>query len=124
MATINNEKKTRSIREVSKSDFLGAIEEYKNVVNGASFETAICETTANGLYKLTTTRPTDMHGVKDMEKSGLKWYKVPTTDYRVAIESYIQYRLTCEVKARSNALKQFADLSLEEMTALLQQLKK
>lgn len=120
----NIEKKSRAIRETKREDFLEVVNNIRTIINGESFESEICEKTANGLYKLTTTIPSDMTGVKRFEKSGLKWYQVPTTDYRVAFEGYIQYRLTSEVKANSNALKQFADLSLEEKLQLLAMLKK
>jgi hypothetical protein len=118
--SVNNEKKSRVIRETKKADFLEVVSNIRDIINGESFDDHICEMTGNGLYKLTTTRPSDMTGVKETEKAGLKWYKVPTTDYRVAVEAYVQYRLTCEVKANSNALKKFADLSLEQKLALLE----
>ena len=118
--TANEEKKTRSIRVTSKGDFLTTINEVKELINDSDFDDAICESTANGLYKFSTTQPTDMTGVKTTEVQGLKWYKIPTTDYRISLTSYIQFRMTSDAKARANAIKKLSELTTDELLALLQ----
>lgn len=122
--SVNNEKKTRVIKETKKEDFLAVVNSFREIVNAEDFDETICKATGNGLYKYTTTRPTDMTGVKDETHDDLKWYKVPTTDYAVALGSYIDFRLTCKAKARSNAMRQIKDLSTEELLALVAAMKK
>ena len=120
----NNEKKTRAIKETKKDDFVKVINDVKNIMAADDFEQTICESTNNGLFKFSTSCPQDMTGVKSVTVDGLKWYKIPTTDYRISLVSYLQYRLTSKAKAKSNALKAFSDLSLDEQLALLASLKK
>lgn len=117
--TANDEKKVRAIRETKREDFVKVLNDVRELITAEDFEETICESTGNGLYKFSTTAPSDMTGVKKATVQGLTWYKVPTSDYRISFTSYIQYRLTSEAKARSNAIKQLADLSTEELLALL-----
>lgn len=112
-------KKSRAIRETNKEDFVKVINDVKELLNDDAFVENVCEKTANGLYKMTTTAPNDMTGVKRFESQGLTWFKVPTSDYRLSLTSYISYKLTCETKARSNAIKQLAELSTEELLEIL-----
>lgn len=122
--SVSNEKKTRAIKQTSREDFVKVINDVIELVTAPDFIDTICDKSANGLYKFTTSLPSDMTGVKSFEVQGLKWYKVPCTDYRLSLTSYIQYRLTSETKARSNAIKQLADLSTEELLAMLANVKK
>jgi len=117
--SVNDEKKTRSIKVVDQLDFLKVVNEVKEILNAEDFENVVCEKTGNGLYKFTTTCPNDKTGVKDFEADGLKWYKVPTTDYRISLTSYLQYRLTAKAKAVAAAKKELSDLSLEELRELI-----
>ena len=117
--TANNEKSGRVVKQTTREEFVSVLNEIKSLVNGEEFEDAICKRTDNGKYKLTDTKPTDMSGVKSFEADGVKWYLVPTTDYRVSFSSYLGYRLNKEKKARQNALKKLADLSTAELLALI-----
>lgn len=117
--SVNNESKTRAIRQTSRDEFVKVLDNVRNIMSEETFENDICETTGNGLYKFTTTAPNDMTGVKKFEKSGLTWYKVPTSDYRLSFTSYLQYRLTADAKAKSALIKQLSELSNEELLALL-----
>lgn len=119
MKTANEEKKSRAIRETSREEFTKVIDSVKDIMSAETFVDDICKMTGNGLYKFSTTRPNDMTGVKKHESQGLTWYKVPTSDYRLSFSSYIQFKLTSETKARSNAIKQLSELSTEELLALL-----
>lgn len=119
MKTANEEKKTRSIRVVSKSDFTSVINDVKELLNGENFLDEVCAKTGNGLYKLTTSIPSDMTGVKSFKSYDLKWYQVPTTEYLTSLTSYISYILTNEKKARNEAIKKLKDLSTEELLALI-----
>ncbi len=117
--SVNDEKKARAIRQTNKADFLQVVNQIRDIVNADDFEGRVCELTANGLYKLTTECPQDRTGVKNYESQGVKWYKVPTTDYSVSFFSYLKFRLTNESKAKSEARKALANLSLEELQKLL-----
>lgn len=118
--SVNDEKKTRAIRETKREDFVKVINEVSAIMTADDFEATICKATGNGLYKFSTTAPQDMTGVKKVIVDGLTWYKVPTNDYRISLTSYLQYRLTSKAKADSAALKKFADLTLEQKLALLE----
>ena len=117
--SVNNDKKTRAIKVTSRDEFVKVINDVKELVNAPDFVDNICEKTGNGLYKFSTTMPNDMTGVKTFDAQGLKWYQIPTNDYRLSLTSYISYKMTCETKARSNAIKQLSELPIEQLIALL-----
>lgn len=117
--SVNDEKKVRAIRETSREEFVKVINAVKEIMSEENFVDTICTSTANGLYKFSTTCPNDMTGVKTVETQGLRWYKIPTSDYRLSLTSYLGYRLTSESKAKSNLIKQLSEMSADELLALL-----
>ena len=116
--SVNNEKSGRVVKETTREEFVKVLEDIRTLVNGEEFVDAICKRTDNGKFKVTDSKPTDMYQVKEFEADGVKWYLVPTTDYRVSFSSYLGYRLNCEKKARQKVLKELANLTLEELLAL------
>ena len=120
----NAEKSSRVVRETTQENFLQSVNAVRELVNSENFDTAICERTENGKYKVTDTKPTDMAKVKKFESDGVTWYLVPTTDDKTAISTYIRYRLNKEKIANNNLNKQFAALTMEQKSELLKMLTK
>lgn len=112
------EKSGRVVRETSMDTFVSSVNAIKEILNAEDFVTRVCEFTDNGKYKVTDTKPADMNHVKVYEDNGVKWYKVPTTDDRTAITTYIRFRMNKEKTERNNALKSLAGLTTEELIAL------
>ena len=112
------EKNGRVVRETSKDTFVSSVNAIKEIINADDFVDRVCEFTDNGKYKVTDTKPADMDKVKVYEDNGVKWYKVPTTDDRTAVTTYIRFRMNKEKTERNNALKSLAGLTTEELIAL------
>lgn len=120
----NTDKSGRAVRETSRESFAASVNAVVSLVSAPEFMDAVCKRTENGRYKLTDSRPSDMDKVKSFESDGVKWYLVPTTDDKIAIATYIRYRLTKEKVANNNLNKEFANLTLEQKQALLAMLTK